>query len=199
MKLIVTVSLLLALTAPIAQAAETAPVAPSTPQPVAKATPTPTPTPSPTPSPSPTIAAVAPVAEPVAATSAAPAVAVRSVESELAKVSTMLKAADYKGARSALLPLEKEFKNNAEINNLLGFSSRKLKDYTASAAYYIKALQINPNHLGALEYQGELFVVTKKLAAAKKNLKKIEQLAGKNSEQAIDLRKAIAGKKSKTY
>jgi tetratricopeptide (TPR) repeat protein len=97
------------------------------------------------------------------------------------------------------LLLDKEFKDNADINNLLGFSSRKLKQYSASATYYKKALKINPNHLGALEYQGELFVVTKKLSAARKNLKKIEQLAGKNSEQAVDLRAAISGKKSKTY
>lgn len=123
-----------------------------------------------------------------------PVVTARTLKSELALVSAMLKALNYKGARSALLPLDKEFKNNADINNLLGFASRKLKLYPASAAYYIKALKINPNHLGALEYQGELFVVTKKLAAAKKNLRKIEQLAGKNSEEAIDLRKAIAGK-----
>ncbi len=190
MRFLVTLTLLLAVSAPVAFAADTSPVAPVAPAPVVQASPTSTPTPTP----SATAEPITPISEPVTEVSAAPVVISRTVESELAKVSAMLKTLDFKGARIALLALDLEFQNNADINNLLGFASRKLKQYKASAIYYDKALKINPNHLGALEYQGELFVVTKKLAAAKKNLKKIEKLAGKNSEEAIDLRKAISGK-----
>ena len=189
MRFLVTLTLLLAVSAPVAFAADTSPVAP-----VAPVAPAPVVQASPTPTPSATAEPITPISEPVTEVSAAPVVISRTVESELAKVSAMLKALDFKGARNALLPLDLEFQNNADINNLLGFASRKLKQYKASAIYYDKALKINPNHLGALEYQGELFVVTKKLASAKKNLKKIEKLAGKNSEEAIDLRKAISGK-----
>jgi tetratricopeptide (TPR) repeat protein len=103
----------------------------------------------------------------------------------------MFKKNDFKSARTALLRLDKEFTNNADINNLLGFSSRKLKDYRSSATYYSKALRINPNHLGALEYQGELFITTKKISDAKKNLQKLKNLCGVNCEEYKDLKKAI--------
>ena len=89
---------------------------------------------------------------------------------------------------------DSEFKNNADINNLLGYSSRKLKQYKPAATYYEKALKINPNHLGALEYQGELFVLTNKVSAAKKNLVKLEKLCGLKCGEYLDLKKAI-GKK----
>ena len=69
---------------------------------------------------------------------------------------------DFKTARAALIEVNKEFPNDADVNNLLGFTSRKLKMYSSSATYYAKALSINPKHLGALEYQGELFIVLKK-------------------------------------
>ena len=107
----------------------------------------------------------------------------------------MLDSKDYKGARSKLIAIDKAFPNNANVNNLLGYTSRKLKMYSSSASYYIKALKINPNHLGALEYQGELFVVTKKIAAAKNNLNKLEQLCGLECEEYKDLKEAIGNKK----
>jgi tetratricopeptide (TPR) repeat protein len=109
-------------------------------------------------------------------------------------VNSLLAKKDFRGARTALLLLDKEFANNADINNLLGYSSRKLKDYRASATFYTKALRINPNHLGAIEYQGELFVTTKKIAAAKKNLKTLERLCGLNCAEYKDLKKAIGNR-----
>lgn len=135
----------------------------------------------------------APVATPrsTPSTSAAP---VKSVATELTKVNSMISKNDFKAARAALLLLDKEFANNADINNLLGFSSRKLKDYRSSATYYTKALRINPNHLGALEYQGELFITTKKVADAKKNLQKLKTLCGVNCEEYKDLKKAIGNR-----
>ena len=140
----------------------------------------------PTPSPVTTTAAPSP------STSSTPVVKPsRSVVTELIRVNAILANKDYKSARAELLLLDKEFANNADINNLLGFSSRKLKDYKASATYYTKALRINPSHLGALEYQGELFITTKKIADAKKNLQTLKSLCGVNCEEYKDLKKAI--------
>jgi tetratricopeptide (TPR) repeat protein len=143
-----------------------------------------------------------PVPAPVAAsptpapsTSATPITTpVKTVATELTQVNAMLAKKDFRAARAALLLLDKEFANNADINNLLGYSSRKLKDYRASATFYTKALRINPNHLGAIEYQGELFVTTKKIAAAKKNLQKLKRLCGLNCAEYKDLKKAIGNR-----
>ena len=165
MRLTLIITLLLALT-PSANAANTGGGSAPAPAPVATPTPTQTPTPA----------------------------AAKSVNTELAKVTTLLNANNFKQALAELKIIDSEFKNNADVNNLLGYSSRKLKQYKPAATYYEKALKLNPNHLGALEYQGELFVLTNKVSAAKKNLVKLEKLCGLKCGEYIDLKKAI-GKK----
>ena len=165
MRLTLIITLLLALT-PSANAANTGGGSAPAPAPVATPTPTQTPTPA----------------------------AAKSVNTELAKVTTLLNANNFKQALADLKIIDSEFKNNADVNNLLGYSSRKLKQYKPAATYYEKALKLNPNHLGALEYQGELFVLTNKVSAAKKNLVKLEKLCGLKCGEYLDLKKAI-GKK----
>lgn len=135
---------------------------------------------SPTPSPGSTPSQIAPAA---------------TVQSELARIIPMVDSYKYAQARTELLLVDKDFPNNANVNNLLGYTSRKLKMYSSSATYYSKALKIDPNHLGALEYQGELFVVTNKISMARKNLKKLEKLCGVNCVEYKDLKAAIGKKK----
>ena len=112
----------------------------------------------------------------------------------LGEADALIKQKNFTAALNLLKQADSTYANNADVNNLLGFSSRNLKQFSASARYYQKALRINPNHLGALEYQGELFLQTKKVSAAKKNLAKLKQLCGVNCEEYLDLKKAI-GKK----
>ncbi len=81
--------------------------------------------------------------------------------------------------------------NNADVKNLLGFTSRKLGQYSQAGGYYARALQIDPKHLGALEYQGELFILQKKVALAKRNLATLKRLCGTSCEEYVDLRDAI--------
>ena len=169
MRLTLIITLLLALT-PSANAANTGGGSAPVPAPVVAPTPTPTPT---TAAPTPTPAAV------------------KTVNDELAKVTVLLNAKNFKQALADLKVIDSEFKNNADVNNLLGYSSRKLKQYKPADTYYKKALKINPNHLGALEYQGELFVLTNKVSAAKKNLAKLEKLCGLKCGEYLDLKKAI--------
>jgi predicted Zn-dependent protease len=115
----------------------------------------------------------------------------KSLTTELTKIRSTIDAKDYKSARSALLLLNREFPNNDDVNNLLGYTSRKMNLLSEAATYYSKSLSINPKHLGALEYQGELFVQTKKLSSAKKNLQKLKVLCGVNCEEYKDLKAAI--------
>jgi len=140
-------------------------------------TPTATPTPTPTPTSTPTTAAVT-----------------KNVATELASIRKMIDEKNFAAALAALKKADQEFANNADINNLLGFSSRKLKLYKPAGVYYAKALKINPKHLGALEYQGELFVEAKRISDAKKNLAKLKSLCGVTCEEYLDLLKVI-GKK----
>jgi Flp pilus assembly protein TadD len=124
----------------------------------------------------------------------APSVAAKNVTTELTKVRSLIAAKNFSAALSALKVADKDFPNNADINNLLGYSARNLKQYKPAATYYVKALKIDPKHLGALEYQGELFMLTKKTSDAKKNLAKLKSLCGINCEEYLDLKKAIGNK-----
>jgi tetratricopeptide (TPR) repeat protein len=64
----------------------------------------------------------------------------------------------------------------ADKYNLLGFTARKSGDLNAAADYYKKALEINPKHIQALEYQGELYLQLGEMEQAKKNLEKIKTI-----------------------
>lgn len=103
----------------------------------------------------------------------------------------MIYAKDYRKAQLDLRSLNREFRNDADINNLLGFTNRKLKLFSSSAYFYRVALKLEPNHLDALAYQGELFIATKKVPLAKRNLAKLKTLCGVQCSQYKDLRKAI--------
>ena len=150
----------------------------STPAPVVSATPTP--------------AKATPA--PLASATPTPSVAVKNLSTELTKIRSLISAKNFASAMTALQAADKTFPNNADINNLLGYSARNLKQYKPAATYYAKALKIDPKHLGALEYQGELFMLTKKTSEAKKNLAKLKSLCGVNCGEYIDLKKAIGNK-----
>ena len=149
-----------------------APAATTAPAPTATKTPTPTPTPTPT----------------------TPAAVAKTLSGELATIRAAIAKKDFTTALAALKIADKDFPNNADLNNLLGYSARNLKQYKPAATYYTKALKIDPKHLGALEYQGELFMLTKKTVDAKKNLAKLKSLCGVNCEEYLDLKKAIGNK-----
>lgn len=102
----------------------------------------------------------------------------------------MVDEGNFAAALPNLIALTKADAKNADAWNLLGFTYRKLGQLDDSNAAYLTVLSINPDHLGALEYQGELFITTGKLEEAKANLAKLQALCG-DCEQAEDLAKAL--------
>lgn len=76
--------------------------------------------------------------------------------------------------------------------NLLGFSARKQGKYKVAAAHYEKVLMLNPRHVGALEYQGELFITLGQMDKAQANLSKIMRYCDGACPEANTLRKAIS-------
>ena len=99
-------------------------------------------------------------------------------------------AGKFDEALPMLVSLTKADAKNADAWNLLGFTYRKLGKLDDSSTAYLKVLTINPNHLGALEYQGELFITTGKIDLAKANLVKLQALCG-SCEEAEDLEKSL--------
>jgi tetratricopeptide (TPR) repeat protein len=107
-----------------------------------------------------------------------------------ADAKALVDAGNYDAALPALQAITVADARNADAWNLLGFTHRMLGHMDESSQAYLVVLQINPDHLGALEYQGELFLQTGKPDEAKANLARIKGLCG-SCEQSEDLEKAI--------
>ena len=81
----------------------------------------------------------------------------------------------------------------ADIYNLLGFSYRKHSEPNLDKAFeaYRIALDANPEHLGAHEYLGELYITLGNMNKANEMLLKLETIAGTNSMEYRKLKTAI--------
>jgi tetratricopeptide (TPR) repeat protein len=82
---------------------------------------------------------------------------------------------------------------SAEWNNLMGYSLRKsaTPDYAAAEKYYDEALRIEPQHRGALEYSGELYLITGNLPKAEARLAALDKACRLPCEEYTDLKKSI--------
>ena len=132
----------------------------------------------------------------VAASFAAPAaLAVDVVTSrdapDLTSVRAKIKAKDFKAAIAELTPML-ETHQHADIYNLMGFSLRKSGDPKKAYTFYRKALDFDPEHKGALEYLGELYVQTGELAKAREHVVLLQKLCPQGCEELDDLQKALA-------
>jgi Flp pilus assembly protein TadD len=103
----------------------------------------------------------------------------------------LIKGKNYSEAIIKLQEAENQTKSDADIQNLLGFSSRKSGKLDEAAKYYEKALSLDPKHKGALEYQGELFLMLGDKASAEKNLQKLDKICWLGCSELDDLRTAI--------
>ncbi len=87
---------------------------------------------------------------------------------------------------------------SADWNNLMGYSHRKARtpDYAAAERYYDAALRIDPQHRGALEYSGELYLMTGDLPRAEQRLAALDKACLLPCSEYTDLKKAIAAFKA---
>jgi len=83
---------------------------------------------------------------------------------------------------------------DADWNNLMGYSLRKgsTPDFAGAEKFYDEALRINPWHRGALEYSGELYLMTGDLAKAEQRLAALDRECTFGCKEFSDLKKAIA-------
>ena len=107
------------------------------------------------------------------------------------KAVKLIKSENYENAMTILQALVKDNQNDADIHNYLGFSLRKMGELEKSSYHYEKALNINPKHLGALEYQGELYLALGDIESAKENLVKIDDICFTQCTELKQLKKAI--------
>ena len=89
-------------------------------------------------------------------------------------------------------------KANADWNNLMGYSLRKGKtpDYAGAERYYDEALRINPKHRGALEYSGELYLMTDNLPKAEQRLATLDKICSFGCSEYTELKRAVQAYKA---
>src|ERR1700680_2392734 len=116
---------------------------------------------------------------------------------DLTSVRAKIKAKDFKAALAELTPMLQTYQH-ADVYNLMGFCLRKTGDAKQAYTFYRKALDFNPQHLGALEYLGELYVETGQMDKAKENVVLLTKLCPNGCEELADLKKAISGAAPKT-
>jgi len=83
---------------------------------------------------------------------------------------------------------------SADWNNLMGYSLRKglPPDYAGAEKFYNEALRIDPKHRGALEYSGELYLITDDLPKAEQRLATLDKVCTLPCEEYTDLKKSVA-------
>lgn len=114
------------------------------------------------------------------------------VRTQLSNAKDMIRKENYRNAIGVLNDIIETNPRVADAYNLLGYSYRKSKDYSSAERNYERALRLNPNHKGALEYVGELYLETDRRAKAEEMLAKLEKLCPSGCEELEDLRKAMA-------
>ena len=107
-----------------------------------------------------------------------------------------VKAENYEGAIVLLQKVVAAEPENADAWNFIGFSHRKLNHLDLALPAYNKALAIDPEHRGANEYLGELYLRTGDLAKAEERLEKLDDICIFGCEEYKDLKAAIEAYKS---
>lgn len=98
---------------------------------------------------------------------------------------------DYALAIGELEAKDKEDPDNADVLNLLGYSHRKQGNVDEAFRYYEAALLLEPQHRGANEYLGELYLETDQLNKAEERLAVLDKACFFPCEEFTDLKAAI--------
>lgn len=118
------------------------------------------------------------------------------VKTQLASAESLIIREDYSGAIRVLNDIVGSNPREADAYNLLGFSYRKSKDFDRAERNYKRALRLDPDHKGAIEYYGELFLETNRRDRAVEMLARLEQLCPNGCSELDTLRKAFAGEQT---
>jgi tetratricopeptide (TPR) repeat protein len=113
-----------------------------------------------------------------------------SATEELAAAVAEIEAQDYAAAIAILDQVVLEQSGNADAHNYLGYSHRKLGNTDMALHHYKRALQIEPNHVGANEYLGELYLELGDLPKAEQRLAVLESVCP-GCEEAAELRALV--------
>lgn len=96
-------------------------------------------------------------------------------DSPLKPYHELIEAEKYQQAITDLKEALRDDPDNADMLNLVAYSNRKLKNFDIALDYYQQALAIEPDHRGANEYLGELYLQTGQPEKAEERLKVLDE------------------------
>ena len=111
--------------------------------------------------------------------------------SEYSLAKKALDDGDYDVAINKLRTLHEKEPKNADVLNLLGYGYRKTGDFDQARDYYLKALAIDPQHRGANEYIGELYLETGQLDKAEERLAVLNKDCWLGCDEYTELKESI--------
>lgn len=103
----------------------------------------------------------------------------------------LIDAGRYREAIPHFNQVVKDDASNADAFNYLGFAHRMLGDTRRAFDNYRRALAIDPEHRGANEYLGELYLQIGELEKAEQQLRKLEEICMTGCEELSELQRAI--------
>ena len=101
---------------------------------------------------------------------------------------SLINRGEYKTAFNDLALTQAAVGPHPDITTYMGYSQRKLGNYDLAKTYYAMALDVDPNHKGANEYLGELYVETGEIALAQTQLAKLETICSFGCVEEDELR-----------
>ena len=113
------------------------------------------------------------------------------VEKDIKLITVSLGKNDFESSYKLAKKATELYPKNPDAWNYLGFSSRKLGKYDESEKAYTEALSIKPDHVGAMEYYGDLHLTLKRPDKAKLLLAQLKSLCSINCKEMKQLEKAI--------
>ena len=103
-----------------------------------------------------------------------------------------IEAENYAAAGLLLAAARERTPDEPDVHSLLGLWARKLGRFDKSHAHYQRALRLDPTHLGAREYLGELYLLRGDPDLARAQLAELERLCPAGCEERSELAEAIA-------
>ena len=111
--------------------------------------------------------------------------------SRLAPFQKLIEDKKFDAAVGKLRAALREQPEDADLLNLLAFSQRNLERYDEALENYLKALRIDPDHRGANEYLGELYLQLGQLERARERLKVLDEECFFGCDEYDELEEAI--------
>ena len=115
----------------------------------------------------------------------------KSTKGRFQQAKSLINQENFSAAYLLLTELSVKIKDEADRQNLLGFTARNYGRLDKAASHYKRALEINPKHRGALEYQGELFLKLGQIEKAKNNLELLRSQCRFGCSEVTQLESAI--------